>query len=113
MGASTTRSELTGIGGSQRMEPKRPVFKRLLNYALVYKFRIIGALLILCCSVGAELGGPFITKTIIDKYLTPGTEDLRSVLLLLGGYMGLLLIASVGNFSQAYILQATALQIIK
>lgn len=87
--------------------------RRLFAYALVYKFRIIGALLILCCSVGAELGGPFITKTIIDKYLTPGTEDLRSVLLLLGGYMGLLLIASVGNFSQAYILQATALQIIK
>jgi ATP-binding cassette subfamily B protein len=97
------------------MEPKRSVLKRLLKYALVYKFRIIGALLILCCAVGAELGGPFIAKTIIDKHLavTGGARDLKPVLELLVIYVGLLVTASVCNFIQAYTLQSTALQIIK
>ncbi|TXK76799.1 ABC transporter ATP-binding protein [Paenibacillus sp. N3.4] len=87
--------------------------RRLLAYALVYKFRIIGALLILCCAVGAELGGPYITKTIIDQHLSPDTRDLTPVLQLLGLYMGLLLTASICNYAQAYLLQSTALQIIK
>jgi ATP-binding cassette subfamily B multidrug efflux pump len=95
------------------MEPKRPVFKRLLNYALVYKFRIIGALLVLCCAVGAELGGPFIIKTIIDKYLTAGNHELKPVFLLIGLYIALLVTASICNFVQAYTLQSTALRIIK
>ncbi|NEW07366.1 ABC transporter ATP-binding protein [Paenibacillus sp. SYP-B3998] len=87
--------------------------RRLLGYALVYKFRIIGALLILCCAVGAELGGPYITKTIIDQHLSVGTRDLGPVLKLLALYLGLLLTASICNFTQAYMLQSTALQIIK
>ncbi|SDX31991.1 ABC transporter ATP-binding protein [Paenibacillus sp. CF384] len=87
--------------------------RRLLGYALVYKYRIIAALLILCIAVGAELGGPYITKTIIDKHLSSNERDIGAVLKLLGLYMGLLLTASVCNFSQSYLLQATALRIIK
>ncbi|CAM4489125.1 ATP-binding cassette subfamily B protein [Paenibacillus endophyticus] len=93
--------------------PKQSTARRLFAYALVYKFRIIGALLILCCAVGAELGGPFIIKTIIDKHLSTGGEELAPVLWLLVLYMGLLLVASIGNFSQSYILQSTALRIIQ
>ncbi|WP_139991127.1 ABC transporter ATP-binding protein [Paenibacillus paridis] len=93
--------------------PKQSTARRLFEYALVYKYRIIGALLILCCAVGAELGGPFIIKTIIDKHLAVDGNDLKPVLWLLALYMGLLLIASIGNFSQSYILQSTALKIIK
>lgn len=93
--------------------PKQSTARRLFAYALVYKFRIIGALLILCSAVGAELGGPFIIKTIIDKHLSAGGGELGPVLWLLALYMGLLLLASIGNFSQSYILQSTALQIIQ
>jgi ATP-binding cassette subfamily B multidrug efflux pump len=95
------------------MESQQSVSRRLLNYALVYKFRIIGALLVLCCAVGAELGGPFIAKTIIDKHLTAGEQQLAPILGLLGLYLGLLLTASVCNFIQAYTLQSTALRIIQ
>jgi ATP-binding cassette subfamily B multidrug efflux pump len=49
--------------------PKRSVFKRLMDYAALYKFRIAAALLVLICAVGAELGGPFIGKIIIDKHI--------------------------------------------
>ncbi|MDQ1911499.1 ABC transporter ATP-binding protein [Paenibacillus sp. GD4] len=43
--------------------------RRLLNYALIFKYRILAALLVLCCAVGVELAGPFIAKTIIDKHI--------------------------------------------
>jgi ATP-binding cassette subfamily B multidrug efflux pump len=93
---------------------KQSTTKRLFAYALVYKFRIIGALLILCCAVGAELGGPYIAKTIIDQHLSPtGSHELAPVLGLIAIYLGLLFTASVCNFFQAYTLQSTALRIIK
>ncbi|MFC4779183.1 ABC transporter ATP-binding protein [Paenibacillus sp. GCM10023252] len=96
------------------MKPNQSTARRLIGYALGYKFRIIGALLILCVAVGAELGGPYITKTIIDKHLSnQGDQDLTAVLTLLGLYLGLLLLAAVCNFAQSYILQSTALQIIR
>ncbi|UKS25891.1 ABC transporter ATP-binding protein/permease [Paenibacillus sp. HWE-109] len=99
---------------SQLQHPQQPTTtRRLIAYALVYKFRIIGAMLILCCAVGAELAGPYITKTIIDQHLTPDVSQMGPVLKLIGLYMGLLLLASVCNYSQAYLLQSTALQIIK
>ncbi|SEC08129.1 ABC transporter ATP-binding protein [Paenibacillus sp. GP183] len=94
--------------------PKQSTTKRLFAYALVYKFRIIGALLILCCAVGAELGGPYIAKTIIDQHLSPsGSHELAPVLGLIAIYLGLLITASVCNFFQSYTLQSTALRIIK
>lgn len=93
--------------------PKQSTARRLLAYALVYKYRIMGALLILCCAVVAELGGPFIIKTIIDNHLDTGTGELAPVLALIALYLGLLLTASIANFTQSYILQSTALQIIK
>ena len=87
--------------------------RRLASYALVYKYRIIAAILILCCAVGSELGGPYIAKIIIDQHLSSGENDIAAVLRLLALYMGLLLTASVCNFTQSYMLQSTALRIIK
>jgi ATP-binding cassette subfamily B multidrug efflux pump len=52
------------------MAPKQTVAKRLTAYAMLYKFRIAAALLVLCCAVGAELAGPYIAKTIIDKHIS-------------------------------------------
>lgn len=92
---------------------KSSTARKLLDYALVYKYRIFGALFILCCAVAAELGGPLIVKTIIDKHLAQGTGNLAPVLWLLAMYFGLLLFAGIANFAQSFILQSTALQIIK
>jgi len=87
--------------------------RRLLGYALVYKYRIIAAILILCSAVAAELGGPYIIKTIIDGHLSIDEKDMGPVLWLLAGYMGLLVFSGVANFTQSYMLQSTSLQIIK
>ncbi|MCD9022113.1 ABC transporter ATP-binding protein [Cohnella silvisoli] len=95
------------------MIDKPSTSRRLLDYALRYKFRIIGSLLVLCLAVGAELGGPYIIKTIIDKHLSIRTGEITPVLTLLAFYMGLIIIAGISNFTQAYTLQSTALRIIK
>jgi ATP-binding cassette subfamily B multidrug efflux pump len=95
------------------MNTKPSTSRRLLAYALHYKYRIIGALLVLCLAVGAELGGPYIIKTIIDKHLSDRTGDMTPVFTLLAFYIGLIVVAGISNFTQAYTLQSTALQIIK
>ncbi|MFD1739079.1 ABC transporter ATP-binding protein [Bacillus salitolerans] len=48
---------------------KRKVGHRLFQYALLYKKTIIAALLMLSVAVAAELTGPFIAKTMIDKHI--------------------------------------------
>ncbi|MEK8131172.1 ABC transporter ATP-binding protein [Paenibacillus filicis] len=48
---------------------KTPVLRRLLRYTLNYKYRIAAALLVLCLAVGAELAGPFLAKTMIDRHI--------------------------------------------
>ncbi|MFB9274779.1 ABC transporter ATP-binding protein [Cohnella cellulosilytica] len=95
------------------MKSQRSTGGRLLSYALAYKYRIFAALAILLCAVGAELGGPFIVKTIIDRHLSPPTNEIVPVLVLLAFYMGLVLLSGVLNFSQSYLLQAASLRIIK
>ncbi len=45
------------------------VGKRLVQYALHFKFIIIGALLMLSVAVGAELTGPFVAKRMIDQHI--------------------------------------------
>jgi ATP-binding cassette subfamily B multidrug efflux pump len=95
------------------MNSKPSTSRRLLSYALLYKYRIIGSLLVLCLAVGAELGGPYIIKTIIDKHLSVKTGEMMPVLTLLALYISLIAVAGVSNFTQAYTLQSTALRIIK
>ncbi|MFD2672095.1 ABC transporter ATP-binding protein [Marinicrinis sediminis] len=95
------------------MEESHSIVRRLLRYAWTFKFRIAAALLILCCAVAAELGGPFIAKTIIDNHLTAETISYGPILKLLLLYVGLLVAASLLHFIQSYTLQSTALRIIK
>jgi ATP-binding cassette subfamily B multidrug efflux pump len=54
---------------SRNQKTKKSIVRRLLSYALLYKYRILLALVLLCVAVGAELTGPFIAKTIIDRHI--------------------------------------------
>jgi ATP-binding cassette subfamily B multidrug efflux pump len=45
------------------------VSRRLLNYAALYKRTILLALAMLAVAVAAELSGPFIAKTMIDRHI--------------------------------------------
>ncbi len=46
------------------------VNRRLVRYAVEYKRTILAALLLLAISVGADLAGPFIAKTMINQHIT-------------------------------------------
>ncbi|WYQ55981.1 ABC transporter ATP-binding protein [Bacillus sp. FSL W7-1282] len=48
--------------------------KRLVRYALTSKWTIMAALLMLAVAVAAELTGPFIAKTVIDRHIS-GIEE--------------------------------------
>jgi ATP-binding cassette, subfamily B, multidrug efflux pump len=47
----------------------KQVLKRLAKYALLFKKRIVIAMLILVTAVSAQLAGPYIAKIIIDKHI--------------------------------------------
>jgi ATP-binding cassette subfamily B protein len=49
---------------------KIAIMRRLAVYVSKYKGRIAVAMLLLVASVGAQLVGPFIAKTIIDRHIT-------------------------------------------
>ncbi|RXZ79162.1 ABC transporter ATP-binding protein [Paenibacillaceae bacterium] len=50
--------------------PKKPsVARRLVDYMLLFKRRIIIALLVLIVATAAQLAGPIIAKTIIDNHI--------------------------------------------
>jgi ATP-binding cassette subfamily B multidrug efflux pump len=101
--------------------PRRAVVKRLVDYAMVYKYRLLVGLFILFFAVGAELAGPFIAKIIIDRHITvfqseAGAftwEKFKPVLYWLGLFVVLMIAASALRFTQALIMQTTALSIVK
>ncbi len=43
--------------------------RRLLHYALAFKLRIVAAILVLALAVAADLAGPYIMKTLIDRHI--------------------------------------------
>lgn len=98
---------------------KKPVSKRtifwLLSYAMRYKFRLIGAILLLMAAVGLDLLGPVITMKIIDDHLIHiGTREVEfgPILRLIGLLAGVLGAAALFNYVQSIVLQLTALRIV-
>ncbi|MFC5403428.1 ABC transporter ATP-binding protein [Cohnella soli] len=106
MNTSTLFEEMPNKSG-------RSTARRLLDYALKYKYRIAGAIAILICAVGADLAGPYIIKTIIDDHLSGGEGKLGPILALLAAALGLNVLSGLCTFVQSYSLQSTALRIIK
>ena len=98
---------------------RKPVSRRtvvwLLSYAMRFKFRILGAILLLLAAVGLELLGPVINMTVIDQYLIPAAYEpveYRPILVMILLYAGVLLFAALFNYSQSILLQMTALRIV-
>src|SRR5690554_7125621 len=77
--------------------------RRLFQYALHFKFRILAAILVLIMAVGTELLGPIITKIVIDDHLSLiGTDafDLQPIYYLVGLYVVILIGAAFLHFAQ-------------
>jgi len=100
------------------------LMKRLLGYLRPYKWQVVVALLSIVLKAGADVLGPFLTKTAIDKYLSSASAHNHSILdrflssrplvgiAQLGFCYLLLLLVSFGlEYTQTYLMQWTGLKV--
>jgi ATP-binding cassette subfamily B protein len=100
------------------------LMKRLLGYLRPYKWQVVVALLSIILKAGADVLGPFLTKTAIDKYLSSASAHNHSILdrflssrplvgiAQLGFCYLLLLLVSFGlEYTQTYFMQWTGLKV--
>lgn len=104
-----------GMNGIDKKPVSRKTVFWLLSYAMRYKFRIAGAILVLMAAVGLELLGPVITMKVIDDHLVhvgTRTVEYGPILVLILLLAGVLVIAAVLQYVQSIVLQLTALRIV-
>jgi ATP-binding cassette subfamily B multidrug efflux pump len=100
------------------------LMKRLLGYLRPYKWQVVIALLSIILKAGADVLGPFLTKTAIDKYLSSASAHNHSILdrflssrPLVGiaqlglAYLLLLLVSFGLEYTQTYLMQWTGLKV--
>src|SRR5262245_33780641 len=96
------------------------LMKRLLGYLRPYKWQVVIALTSIILKAGADVLGPYLTKTAIDKYLSSASTHNHSFLdrflssrplvgiAELGTIYFVLLLISFGlEFTQTYLMQWT------
>ena len=100
------------------------LMKRLLGYLRPYKWQVVVALVSIILKAGADVLGPYLTKTAIDKYLSSASAHNHSILdrflssrplvgiAQLGFAYLLLLLVSFGlEYTQTYLMQWTGLKV--
>ncbi len=100
------------------------LMKRLLGYLRPYKWQVVIALVSIILKAGADVLGPYLTKTAIDKYLSSASLHNHSLLdrflssrplvgiAQLGSVYLLLLLVSFGlEYTQTYLMQWTGLKV--
>jgi ATP-binding cassette subfamily B protein len=100
------------------------LMKRLLGYLRPYKWQVVVALISIVLKAGADVLGPFLTKTAIDKYLSSASvhnhtfldrflssRPLVGIAQLGFCYFALLLISFGLEYTQTYLMQWTGLKV--
>src|SRR4051794_17136363 len=100
------------------------LMKRLLGYLRPYKVQVVIALVSIILKAGADVLGPYLTKTAIDKYLSSDSghnhtflDAILSSSPLVGIaqlgiiYFALLLITFGLEYTQTYLMQWTGLKV--
>src|ERR1051326_866045 len=91
------------------------LMKRLLGYLRPYQWQVAGALVSIILKAGADVLGPYLTKTAIDKYLSSTTHHsfldrflssspLIGIAQLGAAYLTLLLISFGLEYAQIYLM---------
>ena len=79
------------------------LMRRLLGYLRPYRWAVIGSIVLLLLTAGADLLGPYFVKIAIDRYITQG--DLAGVGRMAVFYLAALLAAFAFRYAQNYITQ--------
>jgi ATP-binding cassette subfamily B protein len=91
------------------------LMKRLLGYLRPYKWQVVVALIAIILKAGADVLGPYLTKTAIDKYLSStshhsfldrflSSQPLVGIAQLGAAYLALLLISFGLEYAQTYLM---------
>lgn len=89
------------------------VLRRSLLYLRPEAGSTLFAFLLLAVTAAADLARPFLLKIFIDDHLTPGRFEVRSLLLLAGSWLFLLLITAGFNYWQIFTFKRIALRVIQ
>lgn len=100
------------------------LMRRLLGYLRPYRWQVVIALVSIVLKAGADVLGPFLTKTAIDKYLSSdsahnhafldaflSSKPLVGIAQLGFTYFALLLISFGLEYTQTYLMQWTGLKV--
>src|ERR1700704_46577 len=100
------------------------LMRRLLGYLRPYRWQVVIALVSIVLKAGADVLGPFLTKTAIDKYLSSASarnhtfldaflssKPLVGIAQLGFCYFALLLISFGLEYTQTYLMQWTGLKV--
>jgi ATP-binding cassette subfamily B protein len=93
--------------------------RRLMTYLNPYKLQVALALVAIVLKAGADVLGPYLTKTAIDKYLSAragghsfldrflSSQPLLGIAQISGMYLSVLLLGFLFEFTQTYLMQWT------
>jgi ATP-binding cassette subfamily B protein len=94
------------------------LMKRLLTYLRPYRWQVVFALVAIVLKAGADVVGPYLTKTAIDKYLVHtgshgaldrflSSQPFTGIAQITGIYLGLQIAIFFFEFAQTYYMQWT------
>ncbi|AHF06847.1 multidrug ABC transporter ATP-binding protein [Desulfitobacterium metallireducens DSM 15288] len=92
---------------------QRSVLMRLLRYLRPHIKPLIYAFSILLCATAADVAGPVLIRIFIDDFLAPRIFDITALIMLGGGYLGLVLLSAVLHYRQLVAFNQIALKIIQ
>lgn len=85
---------------------------RLLSYARDWKKQLFVAVLLLVFASAAQVAGPALISTFIDRVITPRHWEWRTVLALGGGFVVLQMLAAWFNYRQSLLFNRIAIGIV-
>ncbi len=97
----------------------RKIVRRLMGYLSPYSLQVVLALAAIVLKAGADVLGPYLTKTAIDKYLSSqagghsfldrflSSQPMVGIAQISGLFLGVLLLGFLFEFTQTYLMQWT------
>ncbi|MDP8908035.1 MAG: ABC transporter ATP-binding protein, partial [Chloroflexota bacterium] len=95
------------MGEKQRAKNSRETLRRLWFYLRVYRLRLVVAALLVVCTTGLNLAGPYLMGRAIDDYIIPG--DISGLARIIAIMVVVYVLLSALTWLQGYIMAEAAL----
>lgn len=95
------------------MKSTQGTFPRLLRHTLQHRRILVTAIFLLLLATAADVSGPLLIKHFIDDFLMPNQWSVQGVGLVLAGYVGAIVVASVLGYRQAVLWNEIAQRVVQ